>query len=70
MRIIGSCSLCGGRVVAQDCGMPYVPSPRCQNCGAVAAVLDVPVIPMKKPAQPRRVVALPPYPFDWRPGQR
>jgi len=58
-RIIGTCSLCGGRI-----GIPniwhgiYPPEPQCLNCYAVAADSG-PVIPMRQ--GPRIIAKVVPF---------
>lgn len=47
-HIIGTCSVCGGRVgVPSLWGSVVPPTPKCLDCGALAASHG-PVIPMKK----------------------
>lgn len=51
MRVIGTCSLCGGQVcVPTMWGAIIPPTPTCQQCGAVAASHG-PLIPMRQPEQ-------------------
>ncbi len=56
MAIIGTCSLCGGRVTVPDVWMGiYPPTPQCESCHAVAADSG-PVIKMKPPQQTPRMI--------------
>lgn len=49
---IGTCSLCGGRVVLHEHWMSVNPQiPHCESCGARAAEPHGPVIPMEPPAR-------------------
>lgn len=44
--IVGTCSICGGRVTIPDVwGAIIPPTPTCESCGAVAAQ-NGPIIPM------------------------
>lgn len=46
--ILGSCSLCGGNVIGHSGGWHAIvppPSPRCIQCGAVAAANVIPMVP-------------------------
>lgn len=53
VRVIGKCSLCGGRVVVPSAWWSINPPvPTCEKCGAVADTPG-PVIPMKP--RPRRL---------------
>lgn len=57
-NVIGTCSICGGDVVAYTgIWMSVAPPspPSCRNCGAVPAASQAPVIPMV----PRRYPAIP-----------
>lgn len=49
---IGTCSLCGGPVVVP--AMMVYPTPHCRRCGAIPAVPQLPVIPMKRPQEGTR----------------
>lgn len=47
---IGTCSLCGGRVVLHEHWMSVRPQiPHCESCGARASQPHGPVIPMERP---------------------
>ncbi len=51
VKILGRCSLCGGRVVVPNVFHSVIPpKPTCEKCGAVEAETNLPIIPMK----PRR----------------
>lgn len=53
MRIIGTCSICGGRVTVPEIwGGIYPPTPTCASCGAEAASHG-PIIEMR-PARKAR----------------
>lgn len=48
-QVIGSCSICGGNVVAYTGAWMSIlppPLPTCTHCGAVNARSELPVIPM------------------------
>lgn len=44
---LGICSICGGEVWMVTAGMPPLPPPTCDSCGATAKPTG-PVIPMQK----------------------
>lgn len=53
VRVIGRCSICGGRVVVPVIFWSVVPPvPQCEKCGAVAAAPRLPVIPMEPAMRP------------------
>lgn len=50
MRVLGTCSLCGGPVTVPDVwGGILPPVPCCQSCGAVRKQPHGPVIDMERP---------------------
>ena len=70
VKVVGTCSLCGGPVVVPRIwwGVGPFPPPRCQNCGAVAKEDHGPVIPM----EPRREYTerSPKYDRTWKAKER
>lgn len=49
MRVIGTCSLCGGAVVIEPALSVKPVPPKCSNCGAVPVSAHGPTIEMKRP---------------------
>ncbi len=54
VRVIGTCSLCGGAVTVPTVFHSTIPpTPTCSGCGATPKSGHGPVVEMEKPRQPR-----------------